>query len=106
MVETLRPAEHPLPPTEGAPNEPAPVVVDAPVGVQNLPLTVLAVIAVILLLQFASVVFIPVVIALLISYSLSPPVASLQKVGIPASIGAGIVVVLLLSLLGVGGYKL
>ncbi|HTM26883.1 MAG TPA: AI-2E family transporter [Vicinamibacterales bacterium] len=106
MVEALRPARDPLTPTEGAPNEPAPVVVDAPVGVQNIPLTVLAVIAVILLLQFASVVFIPVVIAILISYSLSPSVASLQKVGIPASIGAGIVVLLLLSLLGVGGYKL
>jgi predicted PurR-regulated permease PerM len=106
MVETLRPAHDPLTPTEGAPNEPAPVVVDAPVGVQNIPLTVLAVIAVILLLQFASVVFIPVVIAILISYSLNPPVTSLQKAGIPPSIGAGIVVILLLALLGVGSYKL
>jgi predicted PurR-regulated permease PerM len=107
MVETLRPAERPLPPTEGAPQEPAPVVVDAPVGIQNIPLTVLAVIAVVLLLQFASVVFIPIVIALLISYSLSPPVTSLQKkLGIPASIGAGIVLLLLLALLGLGTYKL
>jgi predicted PurR-regulated permease PerM len=102
----VHPAHDPLPPTEGAPNEPAPVVVDAPVGVQNVPLTVLAVIAVILLLQFASVVFIPIVIALLISYSLSPAVTSLQKRGVPTTIGSAIVVALLLALLGVGAYTL
>ena len=63
---TIEPAEEPLPPTPGAPGEPAPVVVDVDnVGVRNLPLAVLAVIAVVLLLQFASPVFIPVVVAML-----------------------------------------
>src|SRR4051795_9935972 len=87
----IEPATHPLPPTEGAPGEPPPVVVDvdAPVGVRNLPLAVLAVIGVILLLQYASSVFIPVVIAILISYALSPPVTSLQRHGIAPALGAG-----------------
>jgi predicted PurR-regulated permease PerM len=104
--ETIHAASDPLPPTEGAAGEASPVVIDAPVGVRNLPLAVLAVIAVILLLQFASSVFIPVVLAILISYSLGPSVTSLQKHGIPPSIGAGIVLLLTLALLGLGTYKL
>lgn len=102
----LHPAHDPLPPTQGAPNEPAPVVVDAPVGVQNLPLTVLAVVAAILLLQYASVVFIPVVIALLISYSLAPAVTALHKRGVPTPFGSAVVLVIVLALLGVGTYTL
>ena len=103
----IEPAEKPLPPTPGAPNEPPPVVVDVEnVGVTNLPLAVLAVIAVVLLLQFASPVFIPVVVALLISYALSPTVWSLQRRGIPPAFGAGIVLLLLLVMLGLGTYKL
>ena len=100
-------AQDPLPPTPGAPDEPPPVVVDVEnVGVRNLPLAVLAVIAVILLLQFASSVFIPVVVALLISYALSPPVSSMQRRGIAPVFGAGIVLLLLLMVLGLGAYKL
>jgi len=104
----VTPAEAPLPPTEGAPGEPPPVVVDvdAPVGVRNLPLAVLAVIGVILLLQYASSVFIPVVIAILISYALSPPVTSLQRHGIPPALGAGVVLLLLMTVLGLGVYTL
>src|SRR5437660_11384714 len=52
--DTLHRAAHPFPPTEGAPEEPAPVVVDAPVGIENISLTVLAVIAAVLVLQYAS----------------------------------------------------
>src|SRR5947207_3471899 len=89
----IEPAKDPIAPTEGAPGEPPPVVVDveAPVGVRNLPLAVLAVIATILLLQYASTVFIPIVIAILISYSLTPSVTSLQKRGIPPAVGAAVV---------------
>ena len=104
---TIAPAEQPLPPTPGAPGEPPPVVVDVEnVGVKNLPLAVLAVIAVVLLLQFASPVFIPVVVALLLSYALSPAVSSMQRRGIHPAVGAAIVLLLLLTLLGLGTYKL
>ena len=103
----IAPAEEPLPPTPGAPGEPPPVVVDVEsVGVRNLPLAVLAVIAVVLLLQFASPVFIPVVVALLISYALAPAVSSMQRRGVPPAFGAAIVLLLLLTLLGLGVYKL
>ena len=116
MAEPQRPtgtrgieaAKDPLPPTEGAPGEPPPVVVDVDTarGVGNLPLAVLAAIAMILLLQYASAVFIPVTIAILVSYALSPAVTSLQKQGVPPALGAGVVLLLLLALLGLGGYKL
>jgi predicted PurR-regulated permease PerM len=102
----IEPASDPLTPTAGAPGEPAPVVVDAPVGVRNVPLAVLAVIASILLLQYASAVFIPVTIAILVSYALSPPVTSLQKRGVPPTLGAAVVLLLLLAALGLGVYKL
>ena len=102
----IEPAKNPLAPSTGAPGEPPPVVVDTPAAVRNLPLAILAVIAVILLLQYASAVFIPVTIAMLISYALSPPVTSLQKHGVPPALGAALVLLLLVSLLGLGVYKL
>jgi len=102
----LEPAAHPLSPTAGAPGEPAPVVVDSPVGIRDVSLSVLATVAVILLLQYASTVFIPVVLAILISHALSPPVTSLAKHGIPPAVGAGVVLLLLLTALGLGVYSL
>ena len=86
---------------------PAPLVVDvdAPVGVRNVPLMVIAVVAMILLLQYAAAVFIPVVLAILVSYTLSPSVTALQKRGIPPAIGAGFVLLLVVMLLGLGTYK-
>lgn len=104
----IEPAKDPLPPTQGASGEPPPVVVDveAPVGIRNLPLAVLAVIAVVLLLQYASSVFIPIVVAILISYSLTPSVTSLHKRGMPPAIGAGVVLLLLIAVMGIGTYRL
>jgi predicted PurR-regulated permease PerM len=100
----------PPPQTPAAPplpvNGPLVVDVDAPVGVRNVPLMVIAVVAAIVLLKYASAVFIPVVLAILISYTLTPSVASLQKRGIPPAIGAGFVLTLLMILLGLGVYKL
>jgi len=102
----LEPAAHPLAPTVGAPGEPAPVVVDSPVGIRNVSLSVIATVAVILLLQYASTVFIPFVLAILISHALGPPVTSLAKHGIPPAVGAGVVLLLLLTALGLGVYSL
>jgi predicted PurR-regulated permease PerM len=100
------PDDQPLPPTPGAPGEPPPVVVRAPVDIRNLSLSVLAVIAVILLLQYAQSVFIPIVLAILISYSLDPAVAGLAKYRISRSIGAAIVLTAVLGVLGFGVYEL
>lgn len=93
----------------GAPSAPAvltPVaaalgpLVPVPVDMRNAAVTVLAVIAVLLMLQYAQSVFIPLVLGLLISYALGPVVTRLQKLRVPRAAGAG---VLLLMLVGGGG---
>ena len=99
--------EHDAVPTaSAASDEPEPHVVDAPATIRNLPLAILAAIAVVLLLQYASAVCIPIAIAILITYALSPPVTSLQKRGVPPVVGAGVVLLLLVGLLGIGVYTL
>ena len=69
-------------------------------------LTVIAVLAVILVLQYAQSVLIPIVLAVLISYVLGPMVDALEKRGISRWIGAASVIVLLCAALGYSGYKL
>jgi predicted PurR-regulated permease PerM len=99
--------------TDAAQPEHAPVItprepdagplVPVPIDIRNAALTVLAVIAVILLLQYAQSVFIPLVLGLLISYALDPAVTRLERLRVPRAIGAA---VLLLTLVGGGGYFL
>ena len=76
------------------------------VKVRNLELTVIAVLAVILVLQYARPVLIPVVIAVLISYVLGPIVDALSQRGVARWIGAAMVIVLVSGGLGISGYKL
>ena len=72
----IEPAPAPLAPTPGAPGEPAPVVVDAPVGVTSLTLTVLTSIAVVVTLQYMQSVLVPIVIGVLVAYGLEPFVSA------------------------------
>jgi predicted PurR-regulated permease PerM len=74
--------------------------------IQSIALTILAVIAVILVLQYAQPVLIPIVIGVLISYVLGPLVDSLAKRGVSRWIGAALVIVLLCGGLGYSTYKL
>ncbi|MEQ1727485.1 MAG: AI-2E family transporter [Vicinamibacterales bacterium] len=75
--------------------------VPVPVDMRNAALTVLAVIAVLLVLHYAQPVFIPLVLGLLISYALGPVVTRLQKFRVPRAVSAG---VLLLALVAGSGY--
>jgi predicted PurR-regulated permease PerM len=101
---TLAPA--PLPPTPGAPGEPPPVVVNAPVGVTSLTLTVLTSIAVVVTLQYMQAVLVPLVIGILLAYALEPFVSALVRVRMPRSIGAAIVLIAFAGLIGIGIYAL
>ena len=74
--------------------------------VRNLAVTVLACLAVVLLLQYAQSVLVPIVLGIFISYALAPFVGSLQRVRVPRAIGAGVAVVLLVGGLGLGAYTL
>jgi predicted PurR-regulated permease PerM len=80
---------------------------EAPViDVRNLALTVVAVLAVVLVLQYAQSVLIPIVIGILISYGLAPFVTGLQRMRVPRALGAAIAVMTLLGALGLAGYTL
>jgi predicted PurR-regulated permease PerM len=72
---------------------------------RNWPATVIAVIAVILLLNYGAPFFIPLFVALLISYALSPVVDQLTRLVRLRAIAAAVVVVGLVSLLGVAAWS-
>lgn len=102
----VEPARDPLPPTPGAAGEPPPLVIHSPVGVRSLTLSVLATIATILTLQYAQSVLIPIVIGILVAYSLEPFVKGLLRVGLRRSVGAAAVLIILVGVLGAGTYAL
>jgi predicted PurR-regulated permease PerM len=95
------------PPAAASPEPPAPSgessVIHGPMDVRSAALTVLAVIAVVLGLQYAQAMLIPIVLGLLISYALEPVVVALSRWHLPRPIGAAIVMLLLV---GGGGWLL
>ena len=96
-AEALSP---PPPAVVDGPSPDAGPLVPIPVDMRNAAITMMAVIAAVLVLQYAQSVFIPLVLGLLISYALDPAVTRLERWRVPRSVGAG---ALLLLLLGAGG---
>jgi predicted PurR-regulated permease PerM len=70
-------------------------LVPVPVDMRNAAVTVLAIIASILVLQYAQSVFIPLILGLLISYALDPIVSRFDKWGLKRVYGAALVLLLL-----------
>ena len=68
---------------------------DVPVDVRSAALTVLAVLATILALQYAQSMLIPIVLAVLVSYAVEPMVATLARWRIARPIGAAVVLIAL-----------
>ena len=91
---------------EAADEGPEPLVIRMPVDVRSLALSVIATLALIVTLQYAQSVLIPIVIGILISYALSPMVTSLAKRRIPRPIGAAVAILVMVSALGGGVYAL
>jgi predicted PurR-regulated permease PerM len=77
-----------------------------PFGVRSLALTGLFVLATFYTLYFARAFFLPIVLALLLSFLLSPVVRALNKLHLPNGLGAALVVFGLLASLGLGIYEL
>lgn len=77
-----------------------------PVNVRSVSLAVLATLASIFMLQWASIVFIPICLALLFSYALSPLVDWLQKHRIPRALSAAFLILGLFSGFGATLYSL
>src|SRR4051812_24552050 len=81
-------------------------LLQGPFGVRSLALSGLLILACFYTLYFARAFFLPIVLALLLTFLLSPLVRGLKKLRIPEALGAGIVVLGLLGLLGLGVYEL
>ena len=91
------------PPGEGEDGEPNPMVIRMPVDVRSVALTVIASIVLVLFLQYAQAVLIPIVLSTLIFYVLDPIVDRLERIKLPRAIGAALI---LLTLIGGTGYAL
>ncbi|MBW8861432.1 MAG: AI-2E family transporter [Acidobacteria bacterium] len=88
-------AEDPAKPEVRGASEPEPEAVPTagPIDVRSAALTVLAVLATILVLQYAQAMIIPIVLGILISYALEPIVARLTKWRLPRQISAAVVLI-------------
>lgn len=89
-----------------ATDEPTRVMLHAPVDVRSISLAVLAALASIFTLRWASAVFIPVMVGLLFSYALSPVVAWLHLHRIPRALSATFLILGLLGGTGATVYAL
>jgi predicted PurR-regulated permease PerM len=74
-----------------------------PIDIRSVALTVLAAVAVVLLLQYAQAMIIPIVLGVLISYALDPIVTWMARWHVPRPVGAAILLVVLVS---AGGFLL
>lgn len=97
--------------TPAAPGAPAPDLAQtgavlARPGTRSAGITVLAVLAVLYTLYFAREFLLPVTIAVLLGFLLSPVVRAMTRLRVPTALGAAAVVLALLGALGFGVYEL
>jgi predicted PurR-regulated permease PerM len=86
--------------------EPQRVHLHMPIDVCSAALAVLALLASVYMLRWASAVFIPLLLGVMLSYVLSPAVARLQHWHIPRALGAAVILVAVLGGLGSMVYSL
>lgn len=92
--------------TATEPAEPARVLLHMPVDVRSVSLVLLATLASIFMLRWASAVFIPVLVGVLFSYALSPLVDWLQAHRIPRALSAALLILALMGGVGTTAYSL
>src|SRR5262245_19651983 len=85
----------PQPQTQERESTETQTVVAAPTDVRSATLTILAVLAVVSMFQFAQAMLIPIVLGVLISYALDPIVTSMSKLRVPRPIGAALMLIVL-----------
>ena len=97
------------PDLDSAVNEPTRTLLQGPVDVRSASLAVLAMLASVYVLHWAGAVFIPLLLALLFSYALSPAVDRMERWHVPRAVGSGalllgatIVIALVAGVLGMG----
>jgi predicted PurR-regulated permease PerM len=85
----------PKPARDSRSGDVAPPAIGMPIDVRSVALTVLAVLGMILTLQYAQAVVIPIVLGVLISYALEPIVAWLTRWHVPRSLAAALLLIVL-----------
>jgi predicted PurR-regulated permease PerM len=88
------------------PEDAAPVIVDSATDIRSVALTILATIGVVLMLQYTQSVLIPIVLGILIAYALEPFVSWLTRAKVPRAVGAAIVLILWVGIIGGAVYSL
>jgi predicted PurR-regulated permease PerM len=88
------------------PGDAQPPIVVVPTDIRSAALTILVVLALIVVLQYAQAVVIPVVLGVLLSYALEPIVAVVMRARVPRPLAAGLVVLTLMAAGGVLLYQL
>ncbi len=104
MAATPAPAPASLAPDEDEPT--TTVVTTPPTNVRNVSLVVIAVLAGVYVLHWASAVFIPLLLGLMFSYALTPLVNRMAGLGVPRTAAAALLLVTILGGLGSMAYAL
>jgi predicted PurR-regulated permease PerM len=95
-----------LPRTPVDPRQPPHVLLPMPQNVRSVTLAVLMVLAVLAVLHLASGFFIPLMLGLVFSYALSPPIDWLHRLKIPRAISAAVLILGILGGMGAAVYSL
>lgn len=82
------------------------VLLHMPVDVRSLSLVVLAVIASIFALQWAKAIVVPILLGVMFSYALTPAIDRLNRWHVPRAVGAAVVLLAIMALLGWGAWAL
>ena len=90
----------------GTPGFAGPIMLHMPVDVRNLSLVLLALFATVALLYWASAVFIPIMLSLLLTTALRPAVEGMWRLHVPRWLGAGVLLISIVSGLAVAGWSL
>jgi predicted PurR-regulated permease PerM len=93
-LKAVRTVDDPQSPIR-SPQSAEPLAIRMPVDIRSVALTVLAVLAIVLMLQYAQAMVIPIVLGVLISYALEPVVAWMTRWHVPRPLSAAIVLVAL-----------
>lgn len=87
-------------------SDPAAMAIRMPVDVKSASLTLLAVLACVFVLRVAQEVFVPIVLAILVSYTLDPLVTRMARVLFNRAVSAAVVLALLVCATALGAYTL
>jgi predicted PurR-regulated permease PerM len=99
------PAPSGKPPLPTDPDNPVHMLMSAPVNVRSMALVVLTTLALLATLRWASPFFIPLMLGYMFSYALSPLVGALQRLHVPRSIGAGVLILGIIGAIGITAYS-